>query len=158
MTDKQEGSTPPHNEHGLRALYSGVLHNLQMAQYREFAAEARLLGLLAANLVVFVLAAEKVAHNHLVLGGVAVLLVSIVFAIIGLWPRVYYTAAVRVRDNLGDLERADHDLLAQLIIDADHACDKMVYELERKNRFYIWTVITFAVGAALSFLAFDGII
>ncbi|HXH26460.1 MAG TPA: hypothetical protein VNG90_01050 [Candidatus Acidoferrum sp.] len=151
MAQKDKPQTQ--NVEGLRALYTGVLQNLHMIQYSDYAIEAKTCAVLAADLVIIVLGVDRLDGHHMLYAGFIILVVSLICAIIGLWPRTYYTAAVRVRDNPEDLEKQNRDLLLQLIIDADNVCDKTEHERQRKSRFYIWSVIFFGLGAVLSFLA-----
>src|SRR5437667_12902509 len=115
MKDQKE---TPQNVAGLRALYAGVLQNLHMIQYADYATEAKLSAVLAADLVVTILSLDKMDGHHWVFASLIFLVLSLGSAIAGLWPRTYYTATVRVKDNPDDLDKANRDLLLQLVVDA----------------------------------------
>lgn len=149
---EQKNQPTTNNVEGLRALYTGVLQNLHMIQYADYAVEAKTCAVLAASLVIIVLALDKVDGRHLLYLGIALLVVSLICAITALWPRTYYSATVRVRENQQDLEKTNRQLLLQLVVDADDVCDKTQAELYRKSRLYVWAVSFFALGAILCFL------
>jgi hypothetical protein len=142
------------NLDGLAALYSGVLENLSIVHSADDAIENKVSAFLAASLVILTLALGRVQDWYLLtLLGAAILVISVILALMVLKSRSYHNAAVKVSDNTDYLDFENRALILQLISDCEDSISESEIILNRKAKIYPWILTLFVLGSAIILLS-----